>query len=67
MIPSGARGGLKVFSTDGRLVATIARDLTSGTHALSWTGGNSLTKGLYLISLSCSNGIVLSRKVIRIR
>jgi hypothetical protein len=67
MIPSGARGGLKVFSTDGRLVATIARDMASGTHALSWTGGSSLTKGLYLISLSCSNGIVLSRKVIRIR
>lgn len=67
VIPARTRGTIKVFFPDGRLAAAIASDLGPGTHALSWTGGSSLTNGVYLISLLCSNGIVLSRKVIRIR
>jgi hypothetical protein len=66
-LPDHVTGTVAVFSVTGRLVATIAKGLGSGEHNLNWSSGNSLTKGVYFIRLSCSDGTVLSRKTIRIR
>jgi hypothetical protein len=66
-LPDRTTGSVAVFSVAGRKVATIAQGLGPGNHNLNWSSGNSLTKGVYFIRLSCSDGTVLSRKTIRIR
>jgi len=66
-LPDRTTGSVAVFTAAGRKAATIAQGLGSGNHNLNWSSGNSLTRGVYFIRLSCSDGTVLSRKTIRIR
>jgi hypothetical protein len=66
-LPDRTTGTVAVFSVTGRKAATIAQGLSSGNHNLNWSSGNNLTKGVYFIRLTCSDGTVLSRKTIRIR
>ena len=67
MIPSGTRASLKVFSASGRLVSTVAGGAGCRRPLPYLPAGNSLTRGAYFITLTCSNGTVLRRKAIRIR
>ncbi len=66
-LPDRTTGSVAVFTAAGRRAATIAQGLGPGNHNLNWPSGNSLTKGVYFIRLTCSDGTVLSRKTIRIR
>jgi len=62
-VPDGTRAGLKVFSTNGRLVGMIAGNLGPGNHSLNWAGSH-LTPGAYFIRLSCGNGLSSCCKIL---
>ena len=67
-IPS--RVELKIFSPEGRLVKTIARDVQPGEHTVEWDGtddtGSYVTPGMYLCRIKGA-GFEDTRKIIYLK
>ncbi len=67
-LPAAGRAVLRVYSVDGRRVATLVdRELPAGQHSAAWNGrdeaGHSVAPGVYFTRLE-AGGKTLSRKLV---
>ncbi|MFO7916331.1 MAG: C1 family peptidase [Candidatus Krumholzibacteriales bacterium] len=69
-ISTPSRVELKIFSPEGRLVKTIARDVQPGEHTVEWDGtdeaGSYVTPGVYLCRIKGA-GLEDTRKIIYLK
>ena len=69
-ISTPSRVELKIYSPEGRLVKTIARDVQPGEHTVEWDGtddtGSYVTPGMYLCRIKGA-GFEDTRKIIYLK
>jgi hypothetical protein len=66
-IPMNARASVKLYSADGRLIATIAENLGPGSHDLHYAiAPAGLTEGVAFVKMYCSDGTAACCKVVRV-